>query len=198
MPKDKNQVSEAALNLSESVREASQAVADTVVTAQERNMKFGQGVFDNSVEVLKSHAEGSRSLMQELFGQSEKGQGIMHTLADSAVAAQERNMKLFQSNLQSGSELLKNHIESSRSLIQTLVEQVQRQQEAFQALARENMDTNMNFFFAPFSYFQQALETIESIAVQGMESAQKITRQGVEAAEKAAHQERQAFKAAAK
>lgn len=195
MTKNKNQFNDAASSLSESVRETNQAIADSAVAAQERNMRFVRGVYDNSVEVLKSHAESSRSLMQELMGQPEKRQEIMQTVADSAVAAQERNMKLVQSNLQSGSELLKSHVESSRALAQKFAEQVQRQQETWQALARESMDTYMNFFFAPFSYYQQALETAESIAMQGVETARRITRQGMATAQRVTNQEKQTVRA---
>ena len=115
--------------------------------------------------------------MQEMMGQPEKRQGIMQTVADSAVEAQERNMRLAQSTLQSSSELLKSHIESSRALMLNFAEQAQRQQEAFQVLACESMDTSMNFFLTPFSYYQQALETAEPIAMQGVETAQRVTEQ---------------------
>jgi hypothetical protein len=65
-----------------------------------------QGIFDNSIEVLRSHVESSRSLMQEMMGQPEKRQGIMQTVADSAVEAQERNMRFAQSTLQSRRDIL--------------------------------------------------------------------------------------------
>ena len=177
MPKDKNHVNDTAFTLSETVRETHQAIANTTVSIQERNARYMQGIFDNSIEVLRSHAESSRSLMQEMMGQPEKRQGIMQTVADSAVEAQERNMRFAQSTLQSSSELLKSHIESSRALMQNFAEQAQRQQEAFQVLARESMDTSMNFFLTPFSYYQQALETAEPIAMQGVETAQRVIEQ---------------------
>src|SRR6266516_4254818 len=113
------------------------------------------------------------------------------TIANSAVAAQERNVKFAQSFLQNGTELLKSHGESTRTLMQTLAEQSQKQQEAFQTLARETWDAYMGFFSSPFNYYQQTLETAESIAWQGVETAQKITRQGMEAAQKVTHQEKQ-------
>jgi len=49
----------------------------------------------------------------------------------------------------------------------------------------------MGFFSSPFNYYQQTLETAESIAWQGVETAQKITRQGMDAAQKVTHQEKQ-------
>jgi uncharacterized membrane protein YvbJ len=192
MVRNQNKVSDATWNLSKAVSETNQAIADSLVTAQERNIKFAQGVFENEVELLRSHAEHTRSLMEEFVGEPEKGQAFFQTLANSAVAAQERNVKFAQNLLENGTELLKVHGESAHSLMQTLAEQTQKQQEAFQSLARETWDAYLGFFSSPFSYYQQALETAESIAWQGVETAQKITRQGVEAAQKATQAEKQA------
>jgi len=192
MTRNQNKVNDATWSLSKSVRESNQAITDSVVAAQERNMKFAQSVFENEVELLKSHADHTRSFMEEFIGEPEKSQAFFQTIANSAVAAQERNVKFAQYLLENGTELLKSHSESTRSLMQTLAEQNQIQQEAFQTLARETWDAYMGFFSSPFSYYQQALETAESIAWQGAETAQKITRQGVEAAQKATHVEKQA------
>jgi len=192
MTRNQNKVNDATWSLSKSVRESNQAITDSVVAAQERNMKFAQSVFENEVELLKSHADHTRSFMEEFIGEPEKSQAFFQTIANSAVAAQERNVKFAQYLLENGTELLKSHSESTRSLMQTLAEQNQIQQEAFQTLARETWDAYMGFFSSPFSYYQQALETAESIVWQGAETAQKITRQGVEAAQKATHVEKQA------
>jgi hypothetical protein len=191
MTRNQNTVNDAAWSLSKSVRESNQAIADSFVSAQERNMKFAQSTFDNGVELLKSHADQTRSFMEEFVGESEKRQAFFQTLANSTVAAQERNVKFAQSFLENGTELLKSHGESTRTLMQTLTEQTQKQQEAFQTLARETWVAYMGFFSSPLSYYQQTLETAESIAWQGVETAQKITRQGMEAAQKATHIEKQ-------
>jgi hypothetical protein len=198
MTRDQNKVNDAAWNLSKSVRESNQAIADSVVAAQERNMKFAQSIIENEVELLKSHAEHTRSFMEEFVGEPEKSQAFFQTIANSAVAAQERNVKFAQSLLEHGTELLKSHSESTRTLMQTLAEQTQKQQEACQTIAREAWDAYIGFFSSPFSYYQQALETAESIAWQGVETAQKITRQGMEEAQKASHTEKQTVHTATK
>jgi len=198
MTRNQNKVNDATWNLSTSVRESNQAIADSVVSAQERNMKFAQNIFENEVELLKSHAEQTRSFMEEFVGEPEKSQTFFQAMANSAVAAQERNVKFAQNLLQNGTELLKSHGESTRTLMQTLTEQSQKQQEAFQTLARETWDAYMGFFSSPFSYYWQTLETAESIAQQGVETAQKITRQGMEAAQKATHVEKQTVHSATK
>jgi len=195
---NQNTVNDAAWNLSTSVRESNQAIVDSVVSAQERNMKFAHNIFENEVELLKSHAEHTRSFVEEFVGEPEKSQAFFQTMANSAVAAQERNVKFAQNFLQNGTELLKSHGESTRTLMQTLAEQSKKQQEAFQTLARETWNAYMGFFSSPFSYYQQTLETAETIAWQGVETAQNITRQGMEATQKATHQEKQTVYSATK
>jgi hypothetical protein len=123
---------------------------------------------------------------------------VNQAIADSAAAAQERNIKFVQSFLENGNEVLKSHAESTRALMQTLAEQSQKQQEVFQVLARGAWDAYMGFFSTPLSYYEQAMETAESIARQGVETAQKIARQGVGTVEKATHLERQTVDSATK
>jgi len=74
--RNQNKVNDAAWNLSTSVRESNQAIVDSVVSAQERNMKFAQNIFENEVELLKSHAEHTRSVMEEVVGEPEKSQAF--------------------------------------------------------------------------------------------------------------------------
>src|SRR5690349_10117181 len=118
----KNKANEVALSLSKSVREANQAIADSIIAAQERNLKFAQSILENGIEVLKSYAEDTRTLTQELVEQPQKQQGVFQSLADSAVTAQERNVKFAQSVIRSGTEVLKSHAEDTRTLMQTLAE----------------------------------------------------------------------------
>src|SRR5690349_18093561 len=120
MTRNQNKVSDATWNLSKSVRETNQAVADSFVSAQERNMKFAQSIFENEVELLKSHADHTRSFMEEFIGEPEKSQAFFQSMANGAVAAQERNVKFAQNLLENGTELLKSHGESTRTLMQTL------------------------------------------------------------------------------
>jgi len=164
-----DKVSEATGELSESIREVTQAIADSVVAAQERNWKFAQSVFENEVELLKSHVESTRSAMEKLVGEFEKGQPLFQSAADGVVAAQERNLKFVQSFLENGTEVLRSHAEGSRTLMQTLTEQ-------FRVLTRGTWDAYMGFFSSPFSYYEKAMETAESITRQGVGTVQKMTR----------------------
>jgi hypothetical protein len=119
-------------------------------------------------------------------------------LANSAIAAQERNVRYVQSFVQNGTEVLKSHVNSARTLMQILAEQSQKQQETFQTLARESWDTYVDFLFTPFEYYRQAVETAESIARQGVQTAENISRQGVQAAQRVARQGQNAAESATK
>jgi len=187
MAKYQDKVSEATEELSESVREANQAIADSVVAAQERNWKFAQSMMEKEVELFKSHTESTHTVLEKLGGEPGKGPALYQLLTDSAVAAQERNVQFVQSFLEDGTEVLRSHVQDTRTLMHLLTEQSQKQREAFGVLIRGTWDAYKGFFPSPFSYYQKAMETIESIATQGVDTAQKMVhheRQAVQSAKK--------------
>jgi hypothetical protein len=71
--------------------------------------------------------------------------------------------------------------------VQTLSEQSRKQQEAFQTVARGSYNTFVDFLTAPFSYFQQTLESAESAAWRKGETEHHATHDGV-VAQKATRQ----------
>jgi len=183
-----NKLNEATGNLTRSLRETNQAITESAVSAQERNMAFAQNTFDNGIELLKSHVESTRALMREEVEQSRSQTPDFQAVVNSAITAQERNLRYAQSIVESEAELLKSHLNATRDLWQKLAEQSQKQQEAFQSLLHESVDMYVNFLFTPFSYYRQAVDTAESMAWQVIETAQQITRQGFEATRSATRQ----------
>jgi len=194
----KNKANEATWNLTESLRDTNQAIVETAVEAQNRNLAFAQNTFENGVELLKSHADSTRNLISDQLEQSEKQAVDYQAFANSAIAAQERNVRFLQSVVQNGTEVLKSHVNSSRELMQVLAEQSQKQQETFQVLVRESWDTYVDFLFTPFSFYRQAFDTAESIARQGVQTAENISRQGLQAAQRVARQGQHAAESATK
>jgi len=175
----KNNVQEATQNLTTAVQEASRAKVNGAVEAQELNLQYAQNTLENGIEVLKCYAEDSRHLLQELIEQSKPQQEVFQTVVNTTLAAQERNLKLVQSVLENGTEVLKSHAESTRDLVQTLAEQSRKQREAFQTVARGSYNTFVDFLTAPFSYLQHTLESAESAAWRMGETEQHVTREGV-------------------
>ena len=183
----KNNVQEATQNLTTAVQEASQAIVTSAVEAQERNLQYAQSTLENGIEVLKSYAEDTRHVIQELVEQSKPQQEVFQTVVNATLAVQERNVKLVQSMLENGTEVLKAHAESTRDLVQTLTEQSRKQREAFQTVARGSFNTFVDFLTAPFSYLQQTLESAEPAAWRKGEAEQHMTHEAV-AAQKATRQ----------
>lgn len=182
---------EAASNLIKTAQETSKTLADTAISTQERNLAFAQSVLENGIEVLKSHAESTRTLMQELVEQARKqqvGPESVQALVDSAVAAQERNTKLAQSVLENGITVLKSQVGVTHSLVQELGQQFQKQQDAFQTLAQESMEAYKDFLFAPLTFWQKALDATEAATLEGLENFQKATLQGMETIQKTARE----------
>ena len=192
---------DAARNLIKSVQETNKAIADTAVTTQERNLAFAQSVLENSIEVLRSHAESTRTLMKELVEQARKqqvGSEGLQVLGDSAIAAQERNTRLAQSIFENGIEVLKKQVDVNQSLMKELGQQFQKQQDAFQALAQESMDAYRDFIFAPLTFWQKALGSAEAATLEGLKNFQKVTEQGLETIQKTTRQVASATEKAAR
>ncbi len=184
-----------------SVQETGKALADTVVAAQEHNLAFAQRVLEHSIEVLRSHAQSSRTLIQEL-GEQAKQQQVgpegLQAVVDSALAAQERTTKLAQGILEQGIEVLKSQVGVTHSLMQELGQQYQQQQEAFQSLAQESMEAYREFLFAPLTFFQKAIDTAEATTREGMKTFQQMSQQGMEQFQKATQQGASATEKAAR
>ena len=186
-----DRTNEAAKNLVKIAQESSKALTDTAITAQERNLAFAQGVLENGIEVLKSNAESTRTLMQELVEQARKqqvGPEGLQVLMDNTAAAQERNTKYAQSVFENGIELLKSQIDLTHSLLQELEQQSQKRQATFQALAQESMEAYKDFLFAPLAFWQKALDTAGSVTQEGLKNFQNATLQGMETMQKTTQQ----------
>ena len=61
---------EAAERLAETTRDSYQTVVDHAVGLQERNVRFAQGIVDDSIEELRHQVESNRAMTRELVGRS--------------------------------------------------------------------------------------------------------------------------------
>jgi len=173
-------VNETVWNLTQSAQETSQAMAKSAVEAQERNVRYAQSVLTNGTEVLKSHVDSTRSLVETVVGQAQKPQEVFQTVTNSAVAAQERNIQFAQSVVENGIRVLHSHAEANRALTQELLDQSRKQQAIFQTLVSTSVEAYVSFFSTPFSYYKQALDLAEMATRQGLDTFQQATRQGLD------------------
>jgi hypothetical protein len=174
-------------NWTQALYETNKAIAQSVVAAQERNVKFAQQVYESGTEVLKNHAETTRSYLEQ---RPQDQQEAVQSLVNSFQTAQERNMRYAQDILNNGTEVLKEHADAVQGLMHTLTEHVREQQGAFSA--QPLTDAYANLLDTPFAYYKQAIETTQALTQQALEVAQKSALQAVEVSQKMAQQAMQA------
>ena len=64
-----------------------QTLADSAAVAQKHNLKYAQNVYENGTELLKSHADGARGLMETLVEQSHTQQEAFQTVVRESMNA---------------------------------------------------------------------------------------------------------------
>ncbi|MGZ3609760.1 MAG: hypothetical protein ACXVBU_06815 [Ktedonobacteraceae bacterium] len=111
------------------------------------------------------------------------------TLAESLATAHERNLKYAQSVFVSTITLLKDHVESTRSLLEQWEQQAQKQPVVPGAAAN-----SFSFFRAPLTAYQQVIEVVGTASKQSLENFQKAG----ESFEKAMQQGREQWEEAAR
>ena len=92
-------------------------------------------------------------------------------ITQSVMAAQERNVKFVQTTFTNALELMKSHVEATRTLMQDL----EQQQEALQKLV-PGMQTSLSLLRAPLSTYQQALEAVEKSTQRGLETFEQAVK----------------------
>ncbi len=112
----------------------------------------------------------------------ESFQETTQLIAETIVAAQERNMKFVQSTFTSAVEVLRSNLDATRALMQDLEQQTRKQQEAFQKLTPGGtespwMETYMAFLRAPLTSSQQTLDAAEKATRLGLETFDKAVEE---------------------
>ena len=78
---------EAVEKLAETTRDSYQTVVDHTVGLQERNVRFAQGIVDDSIKELRHQAESSRAMTQELVERFEKQRDAYQALVERSLDA---------------------------------------------------------------------------------------------------------------
>ncbi len=97
----------------EAMRSASQLITQSLIAAQQRNLQFAQRTVDDVVDVLKSHAETTSTLLHELEqrgaaqtpAQAEGGRQLMESaveLVRRALSSYEQALDAAGQNIQRG------------------------------------------------------------------------------------------------
>ena len=85
------------------------------------------------------------------------------TVVDQAVGLQERNVRFAQAVVDDSIRELRHQAESNRAMTQELVERVEKQRDAYQALVEQSLDAYMDLAYAPFSYYKEGLQAARKV-----------------------------------
>ncbi len=77
----------AAERLAETTRDSLATILDHAAGLQERNVRFAQGLVDESIKELRSQVESNRVMTQELVERAEKQRDAFQTLLEESVDA---------------------------------------------------------------------------------------------------------------
>ena len=77
----------AAERLAETTRDSFGTIVDHAVGLQERNVRFAQGLVDDSIKELRFQVESNRALSQELVERAERQREAFQTLLEESVDA---------------------------------------------------------------------------------------------------------------
>ncbi len=166
-------VADAAWTLLTSFQEANRIVAEHLVAAQEHNRKLAEEFFTEGMEVLRANQQAAAESVaaqersvhytQRFFTEGMEILKANQAAAQSLVAAQERTMQYAERFFNGGIEVLKSQSESMRGLLHDLEQQVDKQREALQTLARAPMEIAFDIFSAPLAAYQRALDVAGAV-----------------------------------
>ncbi len=166
-------VADAAWTLLTSFQEANRIVAEHLVAAQEHNRRLAEEFFTEGMEVLRANQQAAAESVaaqernvhytQRFFTEGMEILKANQAAAQSLVAAQERTMQYAERFFNGGIEVLKSQSESMRGLLHDLEQQVDKQREALQTLARAPMEIAFDIFSAPLAAYQRALDVAGAV-----------------------------------
>lgn len=144
----------------EAQRRSYEAVTDSLIELQKRNVRFVQSGFGG----LGLQEDNLRAA-QEWW----KGADLMQL--------QQRNVNFLQSWMRGGAEYLRNQTEHNQHAAEEFAKSARAQQESLRKLGEDWMGV-----------YEEVASTSRSYAEEGMQNAQQATRQGLQAVQETAEQ----------
>ena len=110
---------------------------------------------------MATHTEKANEAVERL---AEATRDSYQTVVDHAVGLQERNVRFAQGVVDDSIEELRHQVESSREMTRELVDRVEKQRDAYQALVGQSVEAYMDLAYAPFSYYREGLQAAKKAA----------------------------------
>jgi 6-phosphogluconate dehydrogenase len=124
----------------EAFNETSQALAENISAAQERNLKYAQSVFESTMALLKDHAESASSMLKQWEQQAQK-QHIDPKVAESYLSLFRAPLTAYQQTLEVVENASHRSIESFKKATESFEKALQQGREQWEETARKAQRT---------------------------------------------------------
>ena len=153
--------------LIESQRRSYEAMADSFIAFQKRNVRFMQSGRDLA-ELQRENAQAARDSLSS---------ASFWTDGSKLSELQQRNVQFFQSWLTGGVDYLRNQAEHNQQAAEAFARSARAQQESLRKLGEDF-----------FGLYEEMAQSSRSYAEEGMKNAQQATYQGLQAVQETADQ----------
>ena len=126
----------------EAFNEASQALAESLSAAQERNLKYAQSVFESTMALLRDHAESASSMLKQWEQQAQK-QHVDPKVAESYMSLFRAPLTAYQQTLEVVENASHESIESFKKATASFEKALQQGREQLEETARKAQRTFM-------------------------------------------------------
>ena len=124
----------------ETFSETSQALAESLSTTQERNLKYAQSVFESTMALLRDHAESARSMLKQWEQQAQK-QHVDPKVAESYMSLFRAPLTAYQQTLEVVETASHESIESFKKAAESFEKALQQGREQWEETARKAQRT---------------------------------------------------------
>ena len=124
----------------EAFSEASQALAESISAAQERNLKYAKNVFESTMALLKDHAETASSMLKQWEQQAQK-QHVDPKVAESYLSLFRAPLTAYQQTLEVVENASHQSIESFKKATESFEKALQQGREQLEETARKAQRT---------------------------------------------------------
>jgi uncharacterized protein YdiU (UPF0061 family) len=166
---------DAAQRLTEAFGESYRKVVQNAVDVQQRNVGLAQGWADNLSGLMESQAETNQALThamesyvrvveEALESQERTNRALAESLesyrevVDRTVALQEKNVETSRNFFEGVIGELKAHSDGNLRMAEDMMEEAERQLDAFQKMLQETMGSYMELMNAPYEMYRKNME----------------------------------------
>ena len=158
--------------MAEAQRDAFEAIAENLASAQRR----GIGIAEGGLDFMRLQEDNARAA-QEFFAHGVR-----------LLQLQQKNAEFVQGWMGDAIEVMRDQTEQNARTAEAFARAVSRQQEGFRALTEGWVGAYRDYFFSPFAYVQEGMKTFQRATQQGLEVTEQVARQGLRVSEEATRQ----------